>query len=66
VVREVVLTMVMSEQRRAQAVLTLARLAGREDEEYLRALDGLWSEAFEAGRLAALDEFQDRFCVCMK
>jgi hypothetical protein len=58
--------MAMSEQRRAQAVARLARLAGREDEEYRRALDGLWSEAFEEGRLAALDELQDRFCVCMK
>jgi hypothetical protein len=47
-------------------VVTLARLAGREDAEYRQALDGLWSEAFEAGRLAGLDELQDRFCVCMK
>jgi hypothetical protein len=23
-------------------------------------------EAFDSGRLAALDELQDRFCVCMK
>jgi hypothetical protein len=58
--------MASSAQCRAQAVATLARLAGREDEEYRRALDDLWSEAFEAGRLAALDELQDRFCVCMK
>jgi hypothetical protein len=29
-------------------------------------LASLWDEAFEQGRLAALDEFQDRFCVCMK
>jgi hypothetical protein len=55
-----------TEQLRAQAVATLARLAGREDEEYWQALDGLWSAAFEAGRLAALNELQDRFCVCMK
>ncbi len=55
-----------SEERRAQAVATLSRLAGRADEEYRQALDGLWSEAFEAGRLAALDELADRFCVCMK
>jgi len=26
----------------------------------------LWDAAFEQGRLDALDEFQDRFCVCMK
>ncbi|MHB1877594.1 MAG: hypothetical protein ACYCPF_22395 [Streptosporangiaceae bacterium] len=29
-------------------------------------LASLWDEAFEQGRLAALDELQDRFCVCMK
>jgi len=26
----------------------------------------LTDEAFDQGRLAALDELQDRFCVCMK
>jgi hypothetical protein len=58
--------MTMSEQRRAETVARLARLAGRDDEEYRCALEGLWSEAFDEGRLAALDELQDRFCVCMK
>ncbi len=29
-------------------------------------LGRLWEEAFEHGRLVALDELQDRFCVCMK
>lgn len=29
-------------------------------------LASLWDEAFEQGKLAALDELQDRFCVCMK
>jgi hypothetical protein len=58
--------MAVTGQRRAETVATLARLAGREDEEYRQALDGLWSAAFQAGRLAALDELQDRFCVCMK
>lgn len=29
-------------------------------------LSELWARGFEQGRLAALDEFQDRFCVCMK
>ena len=29
-------------------------------------LGRLWDESFEQGRLAALDELQDRFCVCMK
>jgi len=26
----------------------------------------VWDAAFEEGRLNALDELQDRFCVCMK
>jgi hypothetical protein len=30
------------------------------------ALSQLWDQAFEHGRLAALDELQDRLCVCMK
>jgi hypothetical protein len=30
------------------------------------ALHVLWESAFAEGRLAALDELQDRFCVCMK
>jgi hypothetical protein len=64
--RRAVQEMVGSAHGRAQAVEALAQLAGREDEEYRRALNHLWSEAFEAGRLAALDELQDRFCVCMK
>jgi len=29
-------------------------------------LGSLWDESFKQGRLAALDELQDRFCVCMK
>ena len=29
-------------------------------------LGRVWDESFEKGRLAALDELQDRFCVCMK
>jgi double zinc ribbon protein len=30
------------------------------------ALSQVWDAAFEEGRLNALDELQDRFCVCMK
>jgi hypothetical protein len=29
-------------------------------------LGRLWDESFEQGRLAALDDLQDRFCVCMQ
>ena len=53
-------------QDRAQAVDQAARLLGRDDQVFQRALASLWDEAFGQGRLAALDELQDRFCVCMK
>jgi hypothetical protein len=51
---------------RARAVEQAARLLGRDDQVSRRALASLWDEAFGQGRLAALDELQDRFCVCMK
>jgi hypothetical protein len=51
---------------KAQAVERAARLLGRDDQASRPALGNLWDEAFESGRLAALDELQDRFCVCMK
>lgn len=56
----------MSGQRREEALKRLVALCGRDDEVTQRAVASLWDEAFEAGRLAALDELQDRFCVCMK
>jgi DNA-binding GntR family transcriptional regulator len=56
----------MNEQLRAQAVAKVAERLGREDPASLQVLTELWDTAFEEGRLAALDEFQDRFCVCMK
>ncbi len=56
----------MSEQQKADALAEAASLASREDEALLGALTQLWDVAFEQGRLAALDELQDRFCVCMK
>jgi len=56
----------MGEQERSQAVAAAAQWLGRADAESLRVLTELWDTAFEEGRLAALDEFQDRFCVCMK
>lgn len=58
--------MVTSEQEKVRALAEAARLAGREDEVLQRAMRFLWNVAFEQGRLAALDELQDRFCVCMK
>lgn len=56
----------MGEERKAQAMAGAARLLGRDDEASRHALALLWDSAFEEGRLAALDELQDRFCVCMK
>jgi hypothetical protein len=53
-------------QGKAQAVEQTARLLGREDEAAWQALGSMWDAAFDSGRLAALDELQDRFCVCMK
>jgi len=56
----------VSELDKAQAVERAARLLGRDDRASWQALGSLWDEAFDGGRLAALDELQDRFCVCMK
>lgn len=56
----------MGEERKAQVMAEAARLLGRDDTASRQVLDRLWDTAFEEGRLAALDEFQDRFCVCMK
>ena len=58
--------MTVGEQDRAQAVERAAGLLGRDDQAARQALASLWDAAFDQGRLAALDELQDRFCVCMK
>ncbi len=56
----------MDEDRKATALAEAAVLLGRDDEVSRQVLSRLWDGAFEDGRIAALDEFQDRFCVCMK
>jgi hypothetical protein len=56
----------VSDQRREEALQRVVLLHGRDDGAFQRAVSSLWDEAFEAGRLEALDELQDRFCVCMK
>jgi hypothetical protein len=56
----------MDERRRAQAVAEVVRQLGHGDAAARAILERLWDAAFEEGRLAALEEFQDRFCVCMK
>ena len=58
--------MTVTGQDKAQAVQQAARLLRRDDQAAWQALGILWDEAFDSGRLAALDELQDRFCVCMK
>jgi len=56
----------VSGQDKAKAVAQAARLLGRDDQASRQALGSVWDEAFDNGRLAALDELQDRLCVCMK
>jgi hypothetical protein len=56
----------MSDQQRQEALVRAARLLGGADAASLEVLGRLWDAAFEQGRLAALDELADRFCVCMK
>jgi hypothetical protein len=58
--------MTVGEQDKEQAVERAARLFARDDQAARQVLASLWDEAFDQGRLAALDELQDRFCVCMK
>jgi len=58
-----------AEQRARETSEAAKHIGGNDqvaDEELLAVLAKIWDRAFEAGRLAALDEFQDRFCVCMK
>jgi hypothetical protein len=51
---------------KVQALAQAAGLLGRDDDAGRQVLGQLWDAAFEEGRLDALDELQDRFCVCMK
>lgn len=53
-------------QQKALALTQAGRLLGRDDEAFRRALGQVWDAGFEEGRLDALDELQDRLCVCMK
>lgn len=39
---------------------------GLDHERARQILSVLWDSAFEQGRLDAMGELQDRFCVCMK
>ena len=60
------LEVAMSQEQKVQALAQAARLLGWDDDAGRQVLGQLWDAAFEEGRLDALDELQDRFCVCMK
>jgi hypothetical protein len=56
----------MSEQQKQDALAHAADLLGEHSAAAQQVLNQLWDLAFEQGQLAALDELQDRLCVCMK
>ena len=56
----------MNDDHKAGAVDRAGQALGMYDAVAADVLGTLWDESFEQGRLAALDELQDRFCVCMK
>jgi hypothetical protein len=56
----------MSEQQKQDALAQAAELLGDSTAAARQVLSQLWDLAFEQGKLAALDELQDKFCVCMK
>jgi hypothetical protein len=58
--------MAMDGEQRAAALAGAVQALGLDGAVAEDVLSRLWDESFEQGRLAALDELQDRFCVCMK
>lgn len=56
----------MTDEPKAAALARAMRDLGVPGTAAADVLSRLWDESFEQGRLAALDELQDRFCVCMK
>ena len=56
----------MNDELKAAALVRVEQTLGVHGAAVADVLGGLWEESFEHGRLAALDELQDRFCVCMK
>jgi hypothetical protein len=49
-----------------EAVAYAARCLGMHGNAACEILSQFWDLAVENGKLAALEELQDRFCVCMK
>lgn len=56
----------MSDEDKAAAVERAEQALGKYGAVAADVLERLWDESFQQGRLAALNELQDRFCVCMK
>jgi hypothetical protein len=56
----------MNDELKAAAIARAGQSLGQHGAVAADVLGRLWDESFEQGRLAALDELQDRFCVCMK
>ena len=52
--------------QKGKALADAADQLGLRDALARQVLSALWDSAFEQGQLAALEELQDRFCVCMK
>ncbi len=56
----------MTDEPRTAALARARQSLGVPGAVVADVLGRLWDESFQQGRLAALDELQDRFCVCMK
>jgi hypothetical protein len=56
----------MNDENKAAALARAGQALGQYGALVSDVLGSLWEESFEQGRLAALDELQDRLCVCMK
>jgi hypothetical protein len=56
----------MNDEYKAAALARAGQALGQYGAVAADVLGRLWEESFEQGRLAALDELQDRLCVCMK
>lgn len=56
----------MDEKEKQRALAEAADRLTHSPAATLQILGEFWDRAFFAGRLAALDELQDRLCVCMK
>jgi len=56
----------MNVELKAAELARAGQALGQHGAAAAEVLSKLWDESFEQGRLAALDELQDRFCVCLQ